>query len=232
LPALNRFEDENLQLSQSYLSDVYASILLRDIVARYKIRDTDLLERFMRYIMQNIGQIFSASSITRFLKAEGRNLSRETIYHYLDACKNAFLVYGASRYDIKGKQILKTNEKYFINDLGLRSLFFDNEADIGQALENVVYLELRRRGYQVTVGEYDKLEVDFVITRGAGKAYIQVCYLLASEDTIRREFSVLGLIQDNYPKYVISMDKIRMNRDGVQHLNIIDFLLSSKDLIN
>jgi len=157
-------------------------------------------------------------------------LSRETLYNYLEACKNAFLIYSAPRYDIKGKQVLKTREKYFTNDLGIRGLFYSNEADVGQALENIVYLQLLRQGYQVYVGEFADQEIDFIAEKGGDKLYIQVAYLLANDDTINREFSALENIQDNYPKYVLSMDKIKMERNGIKHLNIIDFLLGENNL--
>jgi predicted AAA+ superfamily ATPase len=127
--------------------DMYQSILLRDIVKRYNVRDVDLLQRFMFFLMNNIGQIFSAGTITNYLKNEGRKLSKETIYNYIEAAKSTYLVHGVPRHNIKGKELMKTNEKYFFNDLGIRGLYFDNEKDIGQALENSVYLELRGRGY-------------------------------------------------------------------------------------
>ncbi len=224
LPAIQRFRKKE-DLIKGYLEDIYSSILLNDIVARYSIRDVDLLKRFMKYLLHNIGQIFSAQSIVNFMKSEKRKLSRETLYNYLDACKNAYLIYSASRYDIKGKQILKTREKYFTNDLGIRGLFYDNEADIGQALENIVYLQLLRLGYQVYVGEFGNQEVDFIAEKGSEKVYIQVAYLLAGAETINREFNALTKIQDNYPKYVISMDKVKIEHEGIKHLNIIDFLL-------
>ena len=176
-------------------------------------------------MINNIGQIFSAGTITKYLKNEGRKLSKETIYNYIDAAKSTYLIYGVPRYNIKGKELMKTNEKYFINDLGIRSLYFDNEKDIGQALENIVYLELRRRGYIVYVGKLDDKEIDFIAIDGKLKIYIQVTYLLAEESTIEREFSVLESIKDNYPKMVISMDRVEHSRNGITHKNIIDFLL-------
>ena len=191
----------------------------------YRIRDVDLLQRFMVYLIHNVGQIFSAGTITKYLKSEGRKLSKETIYNYIEAAKNTYLIYGVSRYNIKGKELMKTNEKYFINDLGIRSLYFNNENDIGQSLENIVYLELRRRGYQVFVGKLDNKKVDFIAIDGDAKFYIQVTYLLAEESTIEREFSVLESIEDNYPKIVLSMDKINRSRGGIEHKNIVDFLL-------
>lgn len=230
LPAIQRFRKKD-DLIKGYLEDIYSSILLNDIVARYSIRDVDLLKRFMKYLLHNIGQIFSAQSIANFMKNESRGLSRETLYNYLDACKNAFLIYGAPRYDIKGKHVLKTREKYYTNDLGIRGLFYDNEADIGQALENIVYLQLMRLGFRVNVGEFGDQEVDFIAERGSEKVYFQVAYLLANTATIEREFTALEKIQDNYPKYILSMDKIKIERKGIKHLNIIDFLLDQEELI-
>ncbi len=220
-----KFEFEDDRTAKNYLMDMYQSILLRDIVKRYNVRDVDLLQRFMSYLINNIGQIFSAVTITNYLRSEGRKLSKETIYNYIEAAKSTYLVHGVPRYNIKGKELMKTNEKYFINDLGIRHLYFDNEKDIGQALENIVYLELRRRGYEIYVGKYDEREVDFIAVDGDLTIYIQVAYLLAEESTIEREFSVLEAIDDNYPKIVISMDKVNRGRNGIIHKNIIDFLL-------
>lgn len=225
LPAIQRFIDQE-DTVKGYISDMYSSILLKDIVSRYAIRDVDLLERFVKYVLQNVGQIFSANSIVKFLKSEGRIFSRETIYHYLDACKNAFLIYGAPRYDIRGKQTLKTSEKYFVNDLGIRGLFFDNESDIAQVLENIIYLELLRRDYQVSTGLVGSAEVDFIASQGSSKCYIQVTYLLAGPETVDREFAALEAIDDNYPKIVISMDLINRGRNGIRHMNVLDFLLN------
>lgn len=228
MPARLQFEDENT--AKNYLLDIYQSILLKDLVARYAIRDVDLLSRFMKYILQNTSQTFSATTITNFLKSEGRSLSRETIYHYLESCQNAYLIHRIQRFDIKGKELLRTSEKFFVNDLGLRGLYFDNEMDIGQSLENIVLIELLQRGYHVQIGKLGENEVDFVVTQGSSKAYIQVTYLMAEESTIEREFGVLEKITDNYPKYVISMDRIKRSRGGIKHLNIIDFLVKECQL--
>jgi len=223
LPGRLQFQTETTE--KNYISDMYQAILLRDIVKRNNIRDVELFQRFMLFLIQNVGQIFSAGRITDFLKNEGRKLSRETIYNYIEAAKNAYLIHGVPRYNIKGKDVLKTNEKYFVNDLGFRSLYYNNEKDIGQALENIVYLELRRRGYEILVGKFEEKEVDFVIQKGSSKSYIQVAYYLAEEATIEREFSVLRNIEDNYPKLVLSMDRVNRSMDGIEHRNIIDFLL-------
>lgn len=223
LPGRLQFQTETTE--KNYISDMYQAILLRDIVKRNNIRDVELFQRFMLFLIQNVGQIFSAGRITDFLKNGGRKLSRETIYNYIEAAKNAYLIHGVPRYNIKGKDVLKTNEKYFVNDLGFRSIYFNNEKDIGQALENIVYLELRRRGYEIQVGKFEEKEVDFVIQKGSSKSYIQVAYYLAEEATIEREFSVLRNIEDNYPKLVLSMDRVNRSMDGIEQRNIIDFLL-------
>lgn len=223
MPGTLQFEDRDT--TKNYLMDMYQSILLRDIVKRHNIRDVELLQRFMMYMMHNVSQIFSAVSITKYLKNEGRRLSKETIYNYIDAAKSAFLIHGIPRYNIKGKEILKTNEKYFMNDLGFRSIYFNNEQDIGQALENIVFLELRRRGYTIYIGKLEDQEVDFIAEKGSNKMYIQVAYLLAEAFTIEREFSVLEAISDNHKKLVLSMDKVDRSRNGIIHKNIVDFLL-------
>ena len=223
MPGKFQFGEE--RTAKNYLMDMYQSILLRDIVKRYNVRDVDLLQRFMSYLINNIGQIFSAGTITNYLKSEGRKLSKETIYNYIEAAKSTYLVHGVRRYNIKGKELMKTNEKYFINDLGIRNLYFNNEKDIGQALENIVYLELRRRGYEIYVGKFDDREVDFIVIDGENTKYIQVTYLLVEETTIEREFSVLEAIGDNFSKMVISMDQVNRSRNGIAHKIIIDFLL-------
>jgi predicted AAA+ superfamily ATPase len=224
MPGILQFKEETT--IKNYLLDMYQSILLRDIVQRYSIRNVDLLKRFMQYIFANSSQLFSAASITKYLKSEGRQLSKETIYQYLDAAKDAFLIHGAPRFDIKGKAILKTNKKFFVNDLGFRALFFGNELDIGQALENIVYLHLRKKGGEIFVGKLDEKEVDFIVVRGNERIYIQVAYLLAEPDTIEREFSPLEAIDDNFKKMVLSMDPVNRSRNGIIHMNIIDYLLN------
>lgn len=222
MPGKFQFNEE--RTAKNYLMDMYQSNLVRDIVKRFNVRDVDLLQRFMSYLIHNIGQIFSAVTITNYLKSEGRKLSNETIYNYIEAAKSTYLVHGVPRYNIKGKELMKTDEKYFINDLGIRNLYFDNEKDIRQALENVVYLELKRRGYTIYVGKLDDKEVDFIAIDGDMTKYIQVTYLLAEESTIEREFSVLEAIDDNFPKIVISMYRVNRSRNGIEHKNIIDFL--------
>ena len=217
----------DLEASMQYLKDLYASIILKDITQRNHIRDTDLLERIINYLIMNVGNTFSARSISNFFKSENRKASSDTILNYIKACEEAFLIYKVSRNDLIGKKILNVNEKYYIADHGIReAVLGNNERDVNQIFENIVYLELIRRGYNVKIGKINDLEIDFVCRKSDKDIlYIQVAYLLASPETIEREFSVLEKIQDNYPKYVISMDEFDMSRKGIKHMNIIDYLM-------
>ena len=218
--------DYNFEASMQYLQDLYASIILKDITQRNNIRDTDLLERIINYIIINIGNTFSANSISKFFKSENKKVATETILNYIKACEEAFLVYRVARNDLLGKKILNVNEKYYIADHGIREATMENnQKDINQVLENIVYFEMLRRGYNVKIGKVDNLEVDFVCKKNDETIYIQVSYLLASEDTKEREFSVLENIKDNYPKYVLSMDEFDMSRNGIKHVNLIEFLI-------
>ena len=218
--------DYNFEASMQYLQDLYASIILKDITQRNNIRDTDLLERIINYVIMNIGNTFSATSISKFFKSENRKVATETILNYIKACEEAFLVYRVARNDLLGKKILNVNEKYYIADHGIREAIMENnQKNINQVLENIVYFEMLRRGYNVKIGKVDNLEVDFVCKKNDETIYIQVSYLLASEDTKEREFSVLENIKDNYPKYVLSMDEFDMSRNGIKHVNLIEFLI-------
>ena len=218
------FEEE---ASLQYLKDIYSSIILKDITQRNKIRDTDLLERVISYLIMNVGNNFSATSISKFFKSENRKVSVETILNYIKAAEESFLIYRVSRDDLIGKKVLNVNEKYYIADHGMReAILGSNQRDINQIFENIIYLELLRKGYNVRVGKVDNLEVDFVCTKGNEKIYVQVAYLLASSETIEREFTSLEKIGDNYPKYIISMDEFDMSRNGIKHINIIDFLMN------
>lgn len=212
-----------------YLKDIYSTIVLNDIISRYNVRDVDLLNRILRYLLSNIGQLFNANNVSNYLnKNENKaNISINTVYNYLSYFEAAYLVHKVRRYDVIGKSILNRNEKYYIVDLGFReSLFGRNQGDISQTLENIVYIDLLRRGYNVNVGVFKDNEIDFVCRKNGKKIYVQVSYILSKESTIEREFSSLSKIEDNYPKYVISMDEIDLSRDGIKHMNIIDFLLT------
>ncbi len=227
MPYLNnlRFEEAPSKL---YLQDLYSALVLKDVVKRNNIRDVDLLERIIAYITANIGTTFSATNISKYFKSEGRTASPETILNYIKACESAFLFYRAKREDIQGKKILSVNEKYYIADQGIReAVFGGNMKDINLIFENMVYMELLRRGYEVTVGKVGDKEIDFIAKKQNEKIYVQVAYMLASEDTIEREFSVLEGIGDNYPKYVVSFDDFDMSRNGIIHKNIREFLLDA-----
>ncbi len=211
---------------RQYLHDLFQSVQFKDIVMRNKIRDVDLLERIIAYVMTNIGNTFSATSLAKFLKNEQRGVSPETILNYIRYCCDAYLLYPVKREDLQGKQILAVGEKYYIADHGIReAVFGGNTKEINLILENIVYLELLRRGYHVTVGRNGEREIDFVCDRRGEKLYIQVAYLLASEETINREFGAYDHIRDNFPKYVVSLDEFDMGRNGIKHRNIRDFLL-------
>ena len=221
-----RYEDAPSKL---YLHDLFNSVQLKDIVKRNKIRDVDLLERIISYVIANVGTTFSANSLSKFLKNEQRTVAPETILNYIKYCSDAYLFYQVKREDLQGKQILSVGEKYYIADHGIReAVFGGNMRDINLILENIVYLELLRRGYNVTVGKTGDKEIDFVCDKQGEKLYVQVAYLLASDETIQREFGVYDNIRDNYPKYVVSLDEFDMSRNGIKHRNIRDFLLAEE----
>ena len=201
--------------AKQYLKDIYNSVVLTDVVKRNKIRDIDLLGRIVAYVIGNVGTTFSANSIVKFLKSEHRAVAADTVMNYIKYCTNAYLFYQVKRQDLQGKQILATNEKYYMADLNL-------------ILENIVFMESLRRGYAVTVGKVGTKEIDFVCQKQEQKIYIQVAYLLASEETIQREFGVYDSVRDNYPKYVVTMDEIDMSKNGIKHKNIREFLTMEK----
>lgn len=225
MPFLANFFGDDSAKNQ-YLMDIYNSVVLKDVVKRNNIRDVDTLERIISYSFSNIGHIFSATSLSKYFKSEKRNISHDTILNYLKFCADAFLIYKISRYDLEGKKVLTVNEKYYCADHGLReAVFGKNTQNIDQILENIVCLELLRRNFKVFVGKKDESEIDFIAERNGVKIYVQVAYLLASEETVRREFSVYDSIKDNFPKYVVSMDEFDFSRNGIIHRNIRDFLL-------
>lgn len=211
---------------KNLLTDLYRSIVIRDIVQRYNVRDISLLDGYYKYLLNTIASLFSATSVSNYLKSQNRKVGRETLYNYKKYAEDVYFLYSVPRFDIKGKRVLQTNGKIYINDQGFRGIFFNNENDIEKILENIVYFELLRRGYEVYVGNIGNKEVDFVATKNGEKIYIQVAYILFLDQTIEREFGVFSEVTDGYPKYVISTDKFDMSRDGIRHLNIIDFLLT------
>ena len=225
MPFLSNFPDDDSAKSQ-YLIDIYNSVVLKDVVKRNNIRDVDTLERIVAYAFSNIGHIFSATSLSKYFKSENRKISHDTILNYLKFCSDAFLFYKINRYDLEGKKIVTVNEKYYCADHGLReALFGKNIQNIDQVLENIVCLELLRRNYKVYVGKKGDLEIDFIAEKQGKKIYVQVAYLLANEETIKREFSVYNAVKDSYPKYVVSMDELDFSQNGIIHKNIKDFLL-------
>ena len=225
MPFLSNFPDDDSAKSQ-YLIDIYNSVVLKDVVKRNNIRDVDTLERIVAYAFSNIGHIFSATSLSKYFKSENRKISHDTILNYLKFCSDAFLFYKINRYDLEGKKIVTVNEKYYCVDHGLReALLGKNIQNIDQVLENIVCLELLRRNYKVYVGKKGDLEIDFIAEKQGKKIYIQVAYLLANEETLKREFSVYNFVKDSYPKYVVSMDDLDFSQNGIIHKNIKDFLL-------
>ncbi|WP_061205037.1 ATP-binding protein [Lactobacillus crispatus] len=214
------------QACNTYLQDIYSSVVLKDIVDRHAIRNVDLLQRITSYLSSEIGYPVSATGIAKFLKNEHRTSSIDTILDYISYTCDAYLFTRVPRTHLQGKQNLKVNDKYYITDHGLRQTVLDsNQQNIDQILENIVFIELLRRGYKISVGINDKKEIDFVAQKGNDKRYYQVTYILGSQTTIEREFGAYDGIADNYPKYVLSMDKFDMSRNGIIHQNIIDFLL-------
>lgn len=226
LPGIHNFNYDKNNIYQ-YLADIYNSILLKDVIAKNNIRDVDLLERIVLYAFDNIGNTFSAKNVSDFLKSQGRKLSRETVYNYLKALESAYILSRVQRYDIKGKSILETMEKFYLMDLGFRHTKLGYRSnDIAGYLENIIYLELLRRKYTVNIGKLQTKEIDFIGSFQEKKLYVQVTYLLSSPETIEREFSPLKNIEDNYPKYVLSMDNLKEdNIEGIIRKKIIDFLL-------
>lgn len=210
--------------------DIYSSVILRDTVQRYNIRDVELLERVIKYAFDNIGNTFSGKNIADYFKSQQRKIDLNTVYNYLYALEGAFILYRTPRYDIKGKEILKTQEKFYLSDVGLlyATMGF-KDSKINGVLENIVFLELKRRGYQVYVGKVDLKEIDFIAEKQGEKVYVQVAYKLESQSTVEREFSQLIAIEDQYPKFVVTMDDFwRESIEGVKHLYITDFLLSGE----
>jgi len=222
----NRFEFEREEAIKNYLYGVFDSIILRDVVERLKIRDIALFNLILQYIIDTIGREFSAENIINFLKNEGRDVSTLTIYSYIDALCKAFLIRKVYRYDIHGKAVLKTLNKYYVTDLGIAQIKNNKtEIDKSYAIENIVYNELIIKGYDVYTGKTKKGEIDFVATKPNKKIYIQVAFSIPNEDTKKREFGAYNNINDNYDKYVISLDKLTYEYNGIKHVNLIDFLL-------
>lgn len=225
LPQRFSFEDDITKLN--YISDVYDSIVLKDVVERLGVKDITLFNKVWQYILETEGREFSATNVLKYLKNEYREVSAETLYNYIEALCSTFIINKVYRYDIHGKSILKTLNKYYVSDLGVKKIKNTNkETNYSICLENLVYNELIFKGYDVYIGKLKDAEVDFVAIKDKKIKYIQVSLYLNSEEAINREFGAYKSIQDNYPKYVISLDDVDMSTNGIKHLNVFDFLLN------
>lgn len=227
-PAIHVAEYDE-ETSYIILNDIYDSIVLRDVVQRYNIRNIELLNRIMKYIMDNVGNTFSAKSISDYFKSQYRKVDITTIYNYIDALVSSFIIEKVNRYDVHGKEILKTQEKFYLADQGIQHAVFGyRDRNISGVLENIVYNELVRRGYSVFIGKIKDKEIDFVAEKKNEKLYVQVTYKMESEKTVKREFEPLLMVRDHYPKYVVSMDEVfDDNIEGIKHINLIEFITSS-----
>jgi predicted AAA+ superfamily ATPase len=217
----------SFETAYKIVDDIYSSAILRDTIQRHNIRDVELLERVVRFVLDNVGNKFSAKKVADYFKSQQRKIDLNTVYNYLNALESAFIIDRIPRFDVKGKEILKTNEKYFVGDHGMiYAILGYKDRIISGVLENIVMLELKRRGYKVFTGKMDNREIDFIAELKDQKIYIQVAYKLVEKSTIDREFSPLLGIRDNYPKYVVTMDELwRDNVEGVKNMHIADFLL-------
>ncbi len=230
LPHLYRLGLENEDMVWEYIQNIYNTIVLKDVVQREGLRNVTLFENLMSYVSDNAGQLVSATSLSKYLKSQRVELTPLSAINYLKAASNAYIINKVSRYDIHGKRLLETNDKYYFEDLGLRNMLAgqNRTGDIEKVIENAVYLHLKNLGYKISVGTLPKGEIDFVAEKGGTSVYIQVAYLIADDKTMEREFGNLLKIQDNYPKYVISMNPMSrpQNYEGIKHLTLRQFLMS------
>lgn len=227
MPLIYNTNDETER--KMYLRDLYNAVILKDIVERNKIKDINLLNKIIQFMMENIGGIISPNSIAGYLKQERINTTVDTVLNYVSYITASSIFNKVNRYDIRGKSVMATLEKYYLTDLGLLTLKSSPiEKKIGGRLENIVYNELKARGYEVFIGKTTKGEIDFVIDNFGEREYIQVADYLSSEEVLEREFGAFKSVEDNYPKYVITMDKMNYSQNGIKHLNIEDFLLDEK----
>lgn len=224
-----RFEFESKESMKAYLTDIFNSIVLKDIVKRYNIKNVTIFERIMEYLVTNPSQVFSPKNMLTEFEKDEIPISSKTVYDCLDYAESSMLMTKASEYDIRGKRILSRKDKYYLTDLGLGQILNKNKkAQYGAYLENIVYNELIYRGYTVSIGNNNGKEIDFVATKYDKRKYYQVCYYLVDEDVVEREFGAFRGIDDNYPKYVISMDELDFSQNGIIHKNIIDWLLNKE----
>ncbi|MBR6196838.1 MAG: ATP-binding protein [Bacteroidaceae bacterium] len=231
LPGLTKIgldEDD----AREYQRDVYHTVLLKDVIMRNKIRNVTFLENLVTFIADNVGKIISANNIAKYMKSQGENITSTTVIEYIKFLTEAFIIRKVNRYDIHGKKLFETNDKYYFEDIGIRNAIVggNREGDIEKVIENIIYQHLIQLGYTVTVGQLQAAEIDFVASKGDKRVYIQASYIIMDEKTHEREFDNLHAIKDNYPKYVISMTPLLTQRDdnGITHLNLRKFLLSDK----
>lgn len=214
----------DLDDKEGYLDDIYNSIVIKDVISKNKIKNIDFLERFLKFIISHIGKTFSSRSISKYLKSDNVSLSPLTINNYLNYAIKAFILIKIPREDIKEKKLLTVNEKYYVVDLGFYHIQRGINTNMGQVLENIVLLELLQRGYEITVGKIKDLEVDFVCKKPNETVYIQIAQTVANEETLKRELKPLKLINDNYKKYLLTLDVLNYSNEGIIHENIIEFL--------
>ena len=218
------------ELIRNYLDGIYNTVLLKDVIIRNNIKDVMILNSVIKYVFDNIGQLISTNKICNTLNSNKRSSSVNTIEIYLNSLIDSYIIYKISRYDIKGKDYLKTGDKYYVNDLGLRNYLLGEVKDLGSILENIIFLELKRRNYDIYIGKNGNREIDFVVKNNDGIKYIQVSLSVRDENTLKRELDSLKTINDNYPKYIITLDYDSANYDGIKQINAIDFLLGRVDI--
>ena len=216
--------NEDSELIRNYLEGVYTTIILKDVVSKNNIKDTMILDSITKFIFDNIGQLVSTNKIANTLASNNRKCSVNTVKNYINNLLDSYIIYKISRYDIKGKEYLKTGYKYYVCDLGLRNYLLGSIKDYGSILENIIFLELKRRNYDIYIGKHDDNEIDFVIKNNEGIKYIQVALSVRDEKTLERELNPLKNINDNYPKYIITLDYDNVDYDGIKQISAIDFL--------
>ena len=217
----------NMELSDQYLEGIYNTIIVKDVVARKGVSDVGLLKNIVKYLCSNVGSPISTANITDYITKSGRKITQKTVDRYVKALANSFLFYPVERFNIKGKNLLKTLGKYYIVDTGLRNhLISTSNSDVGHQIENIVYLELLRRGYRVNIGKIDEKEIDFVASKQNTKEYYQVAMTALDESVREREIDPLRKVSDNYPKYLLTLDFITGDYEGIKQVNLIDWLLA------
>ncbi len=227
MPGIISVKNEE-ELYENAIKGIYSTVFMKDVIERNKLVDANLLEKILKFLMGNIGSQISSKRIADYLTSQGTKITHNTVLNYLNMFENAYIIYKAPRYDIKGKQLLKTLEKYYIVDTGIRNVMLGfRDSDYGHIIENIVYFELLRRGYDVTVGKTDELEIDFIATKSNDKKYFQVTYSMLEDSIKQRELKPLKQVNDNYEKIILTMDKLYDNtsEDGIKFKYLVDWLL-------